>query len=144
MRRGEPFSAAARVIFELARAMSAVAYVKAQRARALIVRDFEWAWENVDVIVTPTTATTAPPIPADAAGGELDEAKINRAVTFTFASNLSGMPALSVPCGYDAAGMPVGLQIIAPFGEDLRALAVAAAVEQATPRHKPGVWCSPL
>lgn len=142
--RGEPFSAATRVMFEMARGMSAVAYVRAQRARALIVRDFEWAWDNVDVIVTPTTATTAPPIPADAAGGELDEEKINRAVTFTFASNLSGMPALSVPCGYDAAGMPVGLQIIAPHGEDLRALAVAAAVEHVTPRHKPGVWCSPL
>jgi aspartyl-tRNA(Asn)/glutamyl-tRNA(Gln) amidotransferase subunit A len=124
--------------------MSAVAYVKAQRARALVVRDFEWAWDNVDVIVTPTTATTAPPIPKDAAGGEIDEDKINRAVTFTFAQNLSGMPAVSVPCGYDAAGMPVGLQIIAPHGEDLRALAVAAAVEHVTQRHKPAVWCAPL
>jgi Asp-tRNA(Asn)/Glu-tRNA(Gln) amidotransferase A subunit family amidase len=142
--RGEPLSAPTRVAFEMARGMSAVAYVKAQRARALIVRDFEWAWDNVDVIITPTTATTAPPIPKDAAGGELDENKINRAVTFTFAQNLSGMPAVSVPCGYDAAGMPVGLQIIAPHGEDLRALAVAAAVEHVTQRHKPAVWCAPL
>ncbi|HEX6835048.1 MAG TPA: amidase [Polyangia bacterium] len=142
--RGDPFSAATRIFFELARGMSAVTFVKTQRARALVVRDFEWAWDNVDVIVTPTTATTAPPIPPDAAGGELDEAKANQAVTFTFAQNLSGMPAVSVPCGYDAEGMPVGLQIIAPHGEDLRALAVAAAVEHTTPRHKPGVWCSPL
>ncbi|MGZ3406583.1 MAG: amidase [Polyangia bacterium] len=142
--RAEPLSAATRIAFEMARGMSAVAYVKAQRARALVVRDFEWAWDNVDVIVTPTTATTAPPIPRDAAGGELDEAKINRAVTFTFAQNLSGMPAVSVPCGYDAAGLPVGMQIIAPHGEDLRALAVAAAVEHLTTRHKPQVWCSPL
>ena len=67
-----------------------------------------------------------------------------QAVTFTFAQNLSGMPAVSVPCGYDAAGMPVGMQIIAPHGEDLRALAVAAAVEHVTTRHKPKVWCSPL
>ncbi|HEX8952812.1 MAG TPA: amidase [Polyangia bacterium] len=144
LERGEPFSAATRIMFELARGMSAVTFVKTQRARALVVRDFEWAWDNVDVIVTPTTATTAPPIPADAAGGELDEAKVNRAVTFTFAQNLSGMPAVSVPCGHDAAGLPVGLQIIAPHGEDLRALAVAAAVEHVTQRHKPGVWCSPL
>jgi Asp-tRNA(Asn)/Glu-tRNA(Gln) amidotransferase A subunit family amidase len=142
--RGEPLSAPTRIAFELARGMSAVAYVKTQRARALVVRDFDQAWDSVDLIVTPTTATTAPPIPRDAAGGELDEAKIIRAVTFTFAQNLSGMPAVSVPCGYDAAGMPVGLQIIAPYGEDLRALAVAAAVEQATERRKPGVWCSPL
>ena len=144
LERGELFSSATRIAFEMARGMSAVAFVKAQRARALVVRDFEWAWDNVDVIVTPTTATTAPPIPDDAAGGELDEEKINRAVTFTFAQNLSGMPAVSVPCGYDAAGMPVGMQIIAPHGEDLRALAVAAAVEAVTTRHKPQVWCSPL
>jgi Asp-tRNA(Asn)/Glu-tRNA(Gln) amidotransferase A subunit family amidase len=142
--RGEPLSPAVRIAFEMARGMSAVAFVKAQRARTLVVRDFEWAWENVDVLITPTTATTAPPIPDDAAGGELDEEKINRAVTFTFAQNLSGMPAVSVPCGYDAAGMPVGMQIIAPHGEDLRALAVAAAVEAVTTRHKPKVWCSPL
>jgi Asp-tRNA(Asn)/Glu-tRNA(Gln) amidotransferase A subunit family amidase len=142
--RGEPFSSSTRIAFEMARGMSAVTYVKAQRARALVVRDFEWAWDNVDVIITPTTATTAPPIPRDAAGGELDEEKINRQVTFTFASNLSGMPAVSVPCGYDSAGMPVGMQIIAPHGEDLRALAVAAAVEHGTQRHKPQVWCSPL
>ena len=142
--RGEPLSAPTRVAFELARAMSAVTYVKTQRARALVVRDFEWAWDSVDVLVTPTTATTAPPIPADAAGGELDEAKINRAVTFTFAQNLSGMPAVSIPCGYDAAGLPVGLQIIAPHGEDLRALAVAAAIEHTTPRHKPLIWCPPI
>ncbi len=142
--RGEPFASATRIAFEMARGLSAVSFVKAQRARALVVRDFEWAWDNVDVLVTPTTATTAPPIPDDAAGGELDEEKINRAVTFTFAQNLSGMPAVSVPCGYDAAGMPVGMQIIAPHGEDLRALAVAAAVEAVTTRHKPQVWCSPL
>ena len=144
LERGEPFSPATRIFFELARGMSAVTFVKTQRARALIVRDFEWAWDNVDVIVTPTTATTAPRLAADAAGGELDEAKANQAITFTMAQNLSGLPAVSVPCGYDAAGMPVGLQVIAPHGEDLRALAVAAAVEHVTARHKPGVWCSPL
>lgn len=139
---GEPMAASTRISFEMARGLSAVAYVKTQRARALVVRDFEWQWENVDVMVTPTTATTAP-IYSDSSD-ELDEARINKAVTFTFASNLSGMPAVSVPCGYDASGMPVGLQIIAPHGEDLRALAVAAAVEQLTPRHPPRVWCSPL
>ena len=142
---GETLAASTRIALEFARGMSAVAFVKAQRARTLVVRDFEWAWENVDVIVTPTTAMTAPPYPRDALGsGELDEHKINQSVAFTFAQNLSGMPAVSVPCGYDTAGMPVGLQIIAPHGEDLRALAVAAAVEQVTVRHKPKIWCSPL
>jgi Asp-tRNA(Asn)/Glu-tRNA(Gln) amidotransferase A subunit family amidase len=140
---GEPMAPSTRVTFELARGISGVSFVKAQRARALIVRDFEWAWENVDVIVTPTTATTAPPYPTDA-NDELDEAKINKMVAFTFASNLTGMPAASVPCGYDGNGLPVGLQIIAPWGEDLRALAVAAAVEQTTARRQPQIWRSPL
>lgn len=141
---GQPLSSATRILIETARATSAVTFVKAQRVRGLIVRDFEWAWENVDVIVTPTTAGTAPVYPEDAFSGELDEDKINRAVAFTFAQNLTGMPAVSVPCGYDKDGMPVGLQIIAPHGEDLRALAVAAAVEHVTARHKPEVWCAPL
>jgi aspartyl-tRNA(Asn)/glutamyl-tRNA(Gln) amidotransferase subunit A len=140
-----PMSASTRIAFEMARSLSAVSFVQAQRTRALIVRDFERAFESVDLIVTPTTSVTAPPYPDDAhEGGELDEAKINRMVAFTFAQNLTGMPAVSVPCGYDADGMPVGLQIIAPRGEDLRALAFAAAIEAATPRQKPRVWVSPL
>ena len=54
---------------------------QAQRARALIARDFEWALGDVDVIVTPTTAITAPPIATRIADGELDEAKINKSVS---------------------------------------------------------------
>jgi aspartyl-tRNA(Asn)/glutamyl-tRNA(Gln) amidotransferase subunit A len=132
-------------MLDMARGMSAVSYLQTQRARRLVVEDFERAFESVDLIVTPTTATTAPPYPADAlAFGELDEKKINQAVAFTMAQNLSGLPAVSVPCGYDAAGMPVGLQIIAPHGEDLRALALAAEIEQAIPRRQPQVWCPPL
>ena len=123
--------------------MSAVAFVQAQRARALIVRDFERALADVDVIVTPTTADDRAAL-SPTQGDELDEAMINRVVAFTFAQNLTR------PAGDVGAvrlrrdGMPVGLQIIAPHGDDLRALAVARAVEEVTQRHKPKVWCSPL
>jgi Asp-tRNA(Asn)/Glu-tRNA(Gln) amidotransferase A subunit family amidase len=135
---GEPLAASTRVTLELARGLSAVAFVQAQRARQLIVRDFERAFADVDVILTPTTAVTAPRYRDR--GDELDEAMINRMVAFTFAQNLSGLPATSVPCGYDSEGMPVGLQVIARHGADLQALAVAALVEHTTPRHRPRVW----
>jgi Asp-tRNA(Asn)/Glu-tRNA(Gln) amidotransferase A subunit family amidase len=137
-----PMAPSTRVTLEMARGMGAVAFVQAQRARALIVRDFEAAFADCDVIVTPTTGTTAPPYPPEA--DELDEAKINRMIAFTMATNLTGMPSVSVPCGYDAEGMPVGLQVIAPMGADLLALTVAAAVEHTTPRHPPRIHYSLL
>jgi Asp-tRNA(Asn)/Glu-tRNA(Gln) amidotransferase A subunit family amidase len=134
-----PMAPSTRITLELARGVSAVAFVQAQRARALIVRDFEAAFAIADVLVTPTTATTAPRY-ADGDGDELDERKINEMIAFTMASNLTGMPAVSVPCGYDREGMPVGLQIVAPMGADLTALAVAAAVERATVRRAPRIY----
>jgi Asp-tRNA(Asn)/Glu-tRNA(Gln) amidotransferase A subunit family amidase len=138
---GKPLSPSTRITLELARAMSAVSYVKTQRARALVVRDFARAFEKVDVMLTPATATTAPRYHEDAvAGDELDEGNVNRMTAFTFAQNLSGMPAVAVPCGYDGDGLPVGLQVIAPHSRDMLALAVAAAVERSVPRQRPRVW----
>jgi Asp-tRNA(Asn)/Glu-tRNA(Gln) amidotransferase A subunit family amidase len=137
-----PMAASTRISLELARGMTAVEYVQTQRVRALIVRDFERAFDECDVVVTPTTATTAQPY-ADV-DDELDEKKINEMIGFTMASNLTGMPATSVPCGYDGDGMPVGLQLIAPMGGDLLTLAVAAAVEHSMVRKAPVVQFSLL
>lgn len=138
---GAPMAASVRSAFEIARGMSAAAYVKSQRVRTLIARDFDRALETVDVIVTPTTAITAPPYLADAlTDGEVDEAKIGRLVHFTFALNLNGLPAAQVPCGYDAAGLPVGMQIIAAHGADFLTLTVAAEVERSTARRLPRLW----
>lgn len=139
----EPLGAATQISLEIGRGTDAVTYVKAQRARALIARDFEWAWESVDVMVLPTTAITAPSYPRFPVE-EIDEAKAHQLAGLCFAPSLTGMPAVSVPCGYDSQGLPVGLQIIAPWGEDLRALALAAAIEAATERRRPQVWHSPL
>jgi Asp-tRNA(Asn)/Glu-tRNA(Gln) amidotransferase A subunit family amidase len=136
-----PMGPAVRLAFDMARGVPATTFVKAQRARALIARDFEAALAAADVLVTPTTAATAPRYREDALrSGELDEAAINRMVVFTFPLNLTGLPAAQVPCGYDAEGLPVGLQVIAPHGEDLLALAVAAEVERAVERRRPAVW----
>jgi len=103
-------------------------YGKAQRVRTLVVRDFEDAFERCDVLVSPTTPTTAFPI------GERsdDPLAMYLADVCSIPTNLAGNAALSVPCGLAAEdGLPVGLQIMAPALADDRAYQVAAAYEVA-------------
>jgi aspartyl-tRNA(Asn)/glutamyl-tRNA(Gln) amidotransferase subunit A len=95
-------------------------------------------FEDVDVILTPTTSTTAyaadGPMP-----GEIDGVRTRRpihAITFTYPFNMSGHPACSVPCGLDAEGLPVGLQIVGRRHTDHIVLALAAAFERARPWPK--------
>ncbi|WP_372620817.1 Asp-tRNA(Asn)/Glu-tRNA(Gln) amidotransferase subunit GatA [Falsiroseomonas sp.] len=102
-------------------------YLKAQKVRALIRRDFEQAWGKVDAIVTPAT-------PSAAFG--MDE-KQDDPVTmylndvFTVTANLAGLPGIAVPAGLDASGLPLGLQVIGkPFDEET-CFSVGAAIERA-------------
>jgi Asp-tRNA(Asn)/Glu-tRNA(Gln) amidotransferase A subunit family amidase len=140
-----PLAPSVKMSFLAATGMTAPQFVKAARVRALIARSFDAAFERCDVLITPTTGITAPPYLADAlAYGEVDEAKVNRLVHFTFPLNLTGLPAVSVPCGFDPTGLPVGMQIIARRGDDFRALAVAALVEKDTPRKAPAIILDPL
>ncbi len=101
-------------------------YVKAQKVRTLIRQDFEAAFADADVIVTPISPTTAFGLGEKVA----DPLQMYLTDVFTIAVNLAGLPAISVPCGFDEAGLPIGLQIIGkPFAED-RVLQVAHAYEQ--------------
>ena len=103
-------------------------YGKAQQVRTLIVRDFDAAFEQVDVLVSPTTPTTAFPI-----GERVDDPMaMYLADLCTIPSDLAGNAALSVPCGLAPEdGLPVGLQIMAPVLADDRLYRVGAAVEAA-------------
>ncbi len=103
-------------------------YGKAQQVRTLITRDFDAAFEQVDVLVSPTTPTTAFPI-----GARVDDPMaMYLADLCTIPSDLAGNAALSVPCGLAPEdGLPVGLQIMAPVLADDRMYRVAAAVEGA-------------
>jgi aspartyl-tRNA(Asn)/glutamyl-tRNA(Gln) amidotransferase subunit A len=103
-------------------------YGKAQQVRTLIIRDFEAAFEQVDVLVSPTTPTTAFPL-----GERVDDPlAMYVADLCTIPSNMAGNPALSVPCGLAPEdGLPVGLQIMAPALADDRVYRVGAAVEAA-------------
>jgi aspartyl-tRNA(Asn)/glutamyl-tRNA(Gln) amidotransferase subunit A len=103
-------------------------YGKAQQVRTLITRDFDAAFEQVDVLISPTTPTTAFPIGERAD----DPMAMYLADLCTIPSNLAGNAAISVPCGLaDEDGLPVGLQIMAPVLADDRAYRVGAAVEAA-------------
>jgi aspartyl-tRNA(Asn)/glutamyl-tRNA(Gln) amidotransferase subunit A len=106
-------------------------YLRAQKVRTLIRRDFEAALGTCDVIATPTT-----PPPAFRLGEKTaDPLQMYLADIFTVPANLAGLPALSLPCGL-AGGLPVGLQLLArPFDEGTL-LRAGAAFQRATRHHE--------
>jgi len=101
-------------------------YAKAQKVRTIIKEDFERAFEKVGVIITPTSPTTAFKI-----GEKIDDPlTMYLSDVYTTSANLAGIPAISVPCGKDSHGLPIGLQIMGkPLSEGL-ILKVAYALEQ--------------
>src|SRR6201985_3669533 len=112
-------------------------YGKAQQVRTRITQDFEAAFEQVDVLVSPPTPTPASPL----GDGADDPMAMYLADLFTIPSDLAGNAAISVPCGLAPAdGLPVGLQIMAPALADDRCYRVAAAVEAALEQR----WDGPL
>ena len=102
-------------------------YGKAQKVRTLIRRDFEAAFENVDVIVGPTT-----PGVAFKHGEKEDPLAMYLNDIFTVPANLSGNPGISVPCGFSTTGLPIGLHLVGRAFDEATILRVAHAYEQAT------------
>ncbi len=107
-------------------------YIKAQKVRTLIRQDFLEAFNQVDVILTPVA-----PTPAFRLGEKTaDPLQMYLSDIFTIPANLAGTCAMSVPCGFSAEGLPIGLQLIGqPFGEET-ILRAGHAYEQATEWHK--------
>jgi aspartyl-tRNA(Asn)/glutamyl-tRNA(Gln) amidotransferase subunit A len=101
-------------------------YGQAQKVRTLIIRDYEAAFTDCDVLVSPTSPTTAFRIGERAD----DPLAMYLSDVFTIPANLSGMPAISIPCGLDESGLPVGLQLTAPVLAEPLLLRVAHALEQ--------------
>lgn len=99
-------------------------FVGAQRVRTMVIRDLERAFASVDVIVSPSTPATAPVL----GQSDADPMGTFRADLATIPANLAGLPALSLPGGI-VDGLPVGLHITAPAGQDARMYSVAAAAE---------------
>jgi aspartyl-tRNA(Asn)/glutamyl-tRNA(Gln) amidotransferase subunit A len=107
-------------------------YLKAQRVRTLIRKDFDAAFGRCDVILTPTAPTTAFRL------GEKTQDPLQMYLSdiYTISINLAGLPAISLPCGFDGEGMPIGLQIIGKHFDEATILRVADTYERATEWHK--------
>ena len=102
-------------------------YKKAQQVRTLIRRDFDAAYQSVDVLLTPTA-----PTPSFRKGAHADDPlAMYLADLLTIPANLAGLPAISVPCGFNAAGLPIGVQLIGNVLQESRLLQVAHQYEQA-------------
>ncbi len=106
-------------------------YLQAQRIRRLIARDFSRAFEQCDVIMSPTSPSTAFRIGDRTA----DPVQMYLSDVFTIAANLAGLPGMSIPCGLDMAGLPVGLQIIGNYFSEARMLNVANVFQKQTDWH---------
>jgi aspartyl-tRNA(Asn)/glutamyl-tRNA(Gln) amidotransferase subunit A len=102
-------------------------YKKAQQVRTLLIQDFQQAFANFDCLLSPTV-----PVTAFALGAKQDPLSLYLTDVLTVPANLAGLPALSLPCGFDRQGLPIGLQIMGRPFEEARVYQLAYAYEQAT------------
>ncbi len=106
-------------------------YVKALKARRLIKERFNKAFEKYDVIISPVTPSAATKI------GEENQKELSKYLSdiYTVAANLTGIPAISIPCGVNKKGLPIGMQIMADCFKEKKIINVAYAYEQATKQN---------
>ena len=107
-------------------------YLKAQKIRRVIAQDFATVFEQCDIIIGPTSPTTAFPI------GEKTQDPVAMYLNdiFTYTVNLAGLPGLSIPCGFDTAGLPVGMQLIGRFMDEASLLGFAHQFQLETAWHQ--------
>jgi aspartyl-tRNA(Asn)/glutamyl-tRNA(Gln) amidotransferase subunit A len=106
-------------------------YIRAQKLRRLIAQDFVEAFRQCDVIMGPTSPTTAFRLGEKSA----DPVQMYLSDIYTIAVNLAGLPGMSIPCGFDGGGLPIGLQIIGNYFDEARMLNVAHQYQLATDWH---------
>jgi aspartyl-tRNA(Asn)/glutamyl-tRNA(Gln) amidotransferase subunit A len=130
--RPQDFSEQVRLRLQLGLQLRAVDYLRGLEGQRQLRAEVEEQYAKIDVLATPTTAFTASKI-EDELSASGREIHLHR---FTCPFNLTGQPAISLPCGFDSQGLPVGLQIVGrPFDEET-VLRVAHAYEQATDWHR--------
>jgi len=109
-------------------------YLKGQKVRTLIKKDFENAFEKVDLILTPTT----PELPFKLGEKKDDPLKMYLSDIFTVNVNLSGLPGMSIPAGFSSNGLPIGLQIIGPYFKEERIIQFSYTIEKTLKGKKNG------
>jgi Asp-tRNA(Asn)/Glu-tRNA(Gln) amidotransferase A subunit family amidase len=130
-----------RVNLALARRFLATDYVLAQRVRTRLIHNFNQAFTEVDVILTPSTGLAAPPIPATALpAGDSDLTTLVEIMRYATPANLTGHPAISFPAGYTETGLPIGLQAMGRHWQEPMLLRLALAAEQLIERQKPQIF----
>jgi aspartyl-tRNA(Asn)/glutamyl-tRNA(Gln) amidotransferase subunit A len=110
-------------------------YVRAQKIRTLIKRDFEQAWDKVDVVLTPAT-----PSPAFAPGEINDPVQMYLNDIFTVTVNMAGLPGIAVPAGISKDGLPLGLQLIGKAFDEETLFKAAAVIEQVAGGYQASKW----
>lgn len=129
-----------RLNLALASRLTQADYIQAQRVRVRIQRHLDEALSRCDAIVTPSTARTAPELPADAlVTGESNLEDTDRIMRFAAVGNLTGLPAISVPAGFDDQGLPIGIQFMGRAWSESLLLRLAGAVEAGVGRPAPRV-----
>ncbi|HXJ08392.1 MAG TPA: amidase family protein, partial [Burkholderiales bacterium] len=107
-------------------------YLQAQKIRRLIAQDFSAAFQKCDVILGPTAPTTA-----FAIGAKTDDpVQMYLNDIFTIPAPLAGLPAMSIPCGFDAKGLPIGLQLQGDYFSEAKLLGIAHRYQQASDWHR--------
>jgi aspartyl-tRNA(Asn)/glutamyl-tRNA(Gln) amidotransferase subunit A len=117
--------------------LPASAYLKAQRLRALLCRDATALWGEIDVLITPATMTAAPrpgALQVHVGGRQMSSREALLRLMRPF--NLTGLPAMSIPCGFTPTGLPIGVQIAGKPFDEATVLRVAHAYEQQTDWHR--------
>jgi aspartyl-tRNA(Asn)/glutamyl-tRNA(Gln) amidotransferase subunit A len=138
LERRDQFGDDVMALLDQGRLIPATDYINAQRLRRKMQREFQALWSRVDCLFTPTTPITAPRIGETTTkiGGELQNVRL-ATTRFVRAINLLGIPAVSIPCGRDQRGLPIGLQIVGkPFAEAviMRAAQAVLPAEVPAPR----------
>lgn len=139
------FALDSRTNLAIASRFTATDLVHAMRHRHRITRETLATLTDVDMLMTPTTAITAPPIPEHALpDGESNLPVVDALMRFVRVANLTGCPAISVPAGFDRAGMPVGAQLMGRPWEEHTLLRAARVIEASVPRRTPAHHTSAL
>jgi Asp-tRNA(Asn)/Glu-tRNA(Gln) amidotransferase A subunit family amidase len=134
------YSLETRINLAIARSLRARDYLHAQRLRQRLCNHFFSALHTVDLIATPTTACTAPILAADALKfGESNLSLTTQIMRFAPAANLTGLPAISIPVGYDKDRLPIGLQLIARPWQETALLHLADIMQALIPRLMPTI-----
>jgi aspartyl-tRNA(Asn)/glutamyl-tRNA(Gln) amidotransferase subunit A len=133
LKRRAEIGADVRILLDQGRLIRGSDYVDAQRLRRIYIREFSKLWSGVDCIFTPATPTPAPKIGETTmkVGGADEDVRLTT-TRLMRAINVLGIPALSIPCGFTKAGLPIGLQILGAARAEDMILRVGAAIEDAT------------